>query len=98
MRTEDGTFLLTTNKGFWRIAPDGSRVEQVRDAVAVAKGGTSPVGTFLEIADVGTGDLLGSGHPDDPEALPQYLGIMRSSRRRPGAGTSSRAWAPPTST
>lgn len=78
VRTGDGTFLLTTNKGFWRVAPDGSRVEQVRDAVAVAKGGTSPVGTFLEIADVGTGDLLGSGHPDDPEALPEYLGIMRS--------------------
>lgn len=78
-RTEDGSFLLTTNRGFWRVAKDGSEVTKVTDAVAVAREGSSPVGTFLEIADVGTGDLLGSGHPDDEQALPQYLGIMRSS-------------------
>ena len=78
-RRDDGSFLLTTNKGFWRVAADGSGVSQITDAVAVAREGSSPVGTFLEIADVGTGDLLGSGHPDDERALPQYLGIMRSS-------------------
>lgn len=77
-RRDDGSFLLTTNKGFWRVAADGSDIEKIEDAVAVAQQGSSPVGTFLEIADVGTGDLLGSGHPDDPQALPQYLGIMRS--------------------
>ena len=78
-RTADGTFLLTTNRGFWRVAADGSKVTRVTDAVAVAQEGSSPVGTFLEIADVGVeGELLGSGHPDDKQALPQYLGIMRS--------------------
>jgi len=77
-RRADGSFLLTTNRGFWIVAPDGSSVRQVKDARVIAPQGSSPVGTFLEIADVGTGDLLGSGHPDDPKALPQYLGILRS--------------------
>lgn len=77
-RREDGSFFLTTNRGFWEVAADGSKVEQVRDAKVVAPEGTSPVGTFLELADLGTGELIGSGHPDDASALPQFLGILRS--------------------
>ena len=70
-------FLLTTNRGFWRIAQDGSKVTQVK-GTAIAEGKSSPVGTFLEIRSNGPGKLLGSGHPDVPGALPNYLGLLRS--------------------
>jgi hypothetical protein len=75
----EGDFLMTTNKGFFRIAKDGSKVTPIRDATVTAAEGSSPVGTFLEIATVGDRDeLVGSGHPDDPDALPPFLGFMRS--------------------
>jgi photosystem II stability/assembly factor-like uncharacterized protein len=74
----DGSFLLTTNRGFFRIAPDGSEVDEVRSSVD-AGGTRAAVGTFLFLAAVGPGELLGSGHPDDEtRGLPQYLGLMRS--------------------
>jgi photosystem II stability/assembly factor-like uncharacterized protein len=74
----DGSFLLTTNRGFYRIDPRTKAVTRVRGAVAAARG-RSPVGTFLELDVAGPGRLLGSGHPDDPKAgLPAYLGLMRS--------------------
>jgi hypothetical protein len=74
----DGDFLLTTNRGFYRIDPRSKGVARVRGAVASARG-RSPVGTFLELDVVGPGRLLGSGHPDDAKAgLPAYLGLMRS--------------------
>ena len=60
-----GDFLLTTNRGFWRIAKDGSTVTPVK-GTTTADGKTAPVGTFLEIRSTGPGQLLGSGHPDKP--------------------------------
>ena len=47
-------FLLTTNRGFWRIAQDGGKVTPVK-GTAVAEGKSSPVGTFLEIRANGPG-------------------------------------------
>ncbi len=73
----DNSFLLTTNRGFYRIPEDGSRAERVKSKV-IAKEGTSPVGTFLEVDVLGPNEVVGSGHPDDPDALPPYLGFMRS--------------------
>ena len=72
----DGDFLLTTNRGFYRIDAETERVETVRGTVTAA-GKSSPVGTFLELVSTGPGTLLGSGHPDRP-TLPSYLGFMRS--------------------
>ncbi|MDQ5808418.1 MAG: YCF48-related protein [Actinomycetota bacterium] len=74
---QDNSFLLTTNRGFYRIPEDGGEPERVK-AKVVAKQGTSPVGTFLEVDVLGPGEVVGSGHPDDPEALPPYLGFLRS--------------------
>ena len=74
----DGDFLLTTNRGSYRIDPKTKQVTSVRGEVR-ADGRRSPVGTFLELDAVGPGRLLGSGHPDRADAgLPAYLGLMRS--------------------
>lgn len=75
-RRDDGSYFLTTNKGFWEVA-DG-KAEKVTDSKVVTAEATSPMGTFLELTDLGTGDLIGSGHPDDGTKLPQFLGILRS--------------------
>lgn len=73
----DGSFLLTTNRGFYRIPADGGKAERIR-AQVTAEEGTSPVGTFLELDVLGPDEIVGSGHPDNPQALPEYLGFMRS--------------------
>ena len=72
-----GDFLLTTNKGFWRIAKDGSKVTPIKGTIT-AEGKTDTVGTFLEIRSTGPNELLGSGHPDTLGKLPNFLGLMRS--------------------
>jgi hypothetical protein len=71
-----GTLLITTNRGFFRIAP-GKDPERVR-GTASAGGRSAPVGGFLEILPVGPKTLPGSGHPDLRGALPQCLGVLRS--------------------
>jgi hypothetical protein len=75
----DGSFLMTTNKGFFRIRADGRGYRRLRSSVTDS-GLRASVGTFLEILPLGRGALLGSGHPDDRHSrLPQFLGVMRSS-------------------
>jgi hypothetical protein len=71
-------FLLTTNRGFFRIAPDGGRVRSVTGTIR-AGGKRATVGTFLELTVAGPGRLIGSGHPDKEGALPSFLGVIRSS-------------------
>ena len=70
-------FLLTTNRGFYRIAPDGGKVTRVRGTIG-AQGKRSTIGTFLELLAVGPGRLIGSGHPDQQGALPAFLGFIAS--------------------
>ena len=72
-----GEFMLTTNKGFWRIDPKTDRVQQVKGTIE-AGGKRDTVGTFLEFESVGGGRLLGSGHPDNEGTLPQFLGFIES--------------------
>src|SRR3712207_3557941 len=72
-----GDFLLTTNRGFWRIDPDSDRPTRVTGTVRAGRR-SSPVGTFLELLVTGPRQLLGSGHPDDSRALPPYLGLIAS--------------------
>lgn len=71
-----GEFLLTTNKGFFRIDPEADEVTEVQGTVRSGSR-SSPVGTFLHLYAAEPGRLLGSGHPDDT-ALPQYLGFIES--------------------
>ncbi len=72
-----GDFLLTTNRGFWRIAKNGGKVTQIKGKIS-AEGKSDTVGTFLEIEAVGGERLIGSGHPDTKGALPEYLGFIES--------------------
>ena len=70
-------FLLTTNRGFFRIGRGSGAVRTIRGTIrAGAKRAT--VGTFLEIEVAGPGRLIGSGHPDRAGALPSFLGFIRS--------------------
>jgi hypothetical protein len=73
----DGSYLLTTNRGFWRIDPKTDEVTRVRGTVS-AGGRSSTVGTFLELLVTGPGQLLGSGHPDTKRTMPPYLGMIES--------------------
>jgi photosystem II stability/assembly factor-like uncharacterized protein len=74
---DDESFLLTTNKGFWAISADGKKVDRVR-GTATGEPGSAPVGRFLEIEELEGDALMGSGHPDSAEPLPEFLGFMRS--------------------
>jgi photosystem II stability/assembly factor-like uncharacterized protein len=75
---DTGEFLLTTNRGFFRIARDGGRVTRVRGVASTKGGRSSPVGTFLSFLPLGDGRFLGSGHPDHRRPLPQFLGVLES--------------------
>ncbi len=70
-------FLLTTNRGFYRIGRDSGTVTTMR-ARARAGAKSAPVGRFLEVAVAGPGRLVGSGHPDTDGSLPELLGVMDS--------------------
>ena len=76
-------FLLTTNRGFFRISRSG-KVQTVRATVqAGAKSG--PLGAFLELVATGPGRLVGSGHPATTDTLPEFPGVMES-------GDGGRTW------
>ena len=70
-------FLMTTNRGFWRIEDETKKVTQVTGTVS-AKGKSDTVGTFLLLKSLGGQTLIGSGHPDNQNTLPQFIGVMRS--------------------
>jgi len=74
---ESKDFLLTTNRGFYRIDRDSDRVQPIQGRIS-AGDKRATVGTFLELAVEGPGRLIGSGHPDQEGALPAFLGFIRS--------------------
>lgn len=74
---ETGDYLLTTNRGFWRIDPRQDTVKRIRGTITSGSK-SSTVGTFLELLVTDSGELLGSGHPDTKEQLPPFLGLIAS--------------------
>jgi photosystem II stability/assembly factor-like uncharacterized protein len=82
-QTQD--FLLTTNRGFFRVDADAGTVRRIRGTIS-AQGKRSTVGTFLEIVAAGPRKLIGSGHPDQQGTLPSFLGFIRS-------GDAGRTWS-----
>jgi hypothetical protein len=73
---DSGQFLLTTNRGFYRVNPEDDSIRRVR-ATIEAGGERATLGTFLELNLDPDGELVGSGHPDQ-RTLPQFLGYLRS--------------------
>jgi hypothetical protein len=71
-----GEYLLTTNRGFFRIDSADDTVTRVEGTVT-AGSRSSTIGSFLELDLDEHGELVGSGHPDQ-RTLPQYLGFLRS--------------------
>jgi hypothetical protein len=76
----NGDFLLTTNRGFWRIDRETKAVSRIRGTIT-AKGKTDTLGTFLLVKAAGGERLIGSGHPDHQNTLPQFLGFLESENR-----------------
>ena len=72
-----GDYLLTTNRGFWRIDPQTDAVAPMRGKVT-ANSRTATVGTFLELLSTGPGELVGSGHRDRQGTLLSFLGFIAS--------------------
>ncbi|MEA2493568.1 MAG: hypothetical protein QOJ29_1479, partial [Thermoleophilaceae bacterium] len=72
-----GDFLLTTNRGFWRIKRSGD-ISRVVGSISY-HGKKDTVGTFLLVKPRSDGTLIGSGHPDHKNTLPQFLGYIASS-------------------
>lgn len=72
-----GDFLLTTNKGYWRIGRESREATRV-DAQVKAPSGSAPLGTFLYLKVIEGKTLIGSGHPDTQGSLPEFLGFIRS--------------------
>jgi hypothetical protein len=72
-----GDFLMTTNRGFFRIDARTHAVARVRATVTASRQ-SAGVGTFLDILSTGPRRLLGSGHPDVKGRLPPYLGLIAS--------------------
>jgi photosystem II stability/assembly factor-like uncharacterized protein len=70
-------FLLTTNRGFYRIGRDSGRVRPIQGRISAGEQHAT-VGTFLELAVTGPGRLIGSGHPDQQGTMPAFLGFIRS--------------------
>ena len=72
----DGTMMIGTGLGLYRLAPGGRRAERIEGALETPEG-SGTVSSNLELLHVGPGELLASGHPQDG-ALPEDLGLIRS--------------------
>jgi hypothetical protein len=70
----DGSLLLATNSGLWRVSRDGRRIERQR-----ARLGTNNVSAGLALRFTGPDELVGSGHPGSERSDVPILGLIRSS-------------------
>ena len=78
----DGSLLLATNAGLWRVSRDGGRTEPVR-----ARMGKNDVSAGLALRFTGPDELVGSGHPGRARSDIPILGLIRSS-------DGGRTWTP----
>ena len=73
----DGTLLMTTNTGMFRIEQDGKEPEAFSGTLDTPDG-SGKVSEALVTRFVEPDTLLGSGHPASGESLPAALGLIRS--------------------
>jgi photosystem II stability/assembly factor-like uncharacterized protein len=73
----DGTVMLGTGLGLFRLDKGAKEAERVTGEMQTADG-AGQISSNLVVRYAGPKDLLGSGHPDGG-SLPENLGLMRSS-------------------
>ena len=69
--------MLGTGLGLFRHDPDAKRAKRVVGQLKTADG-SGPVSSNLVVRFAGPGELLASGHPEGGSALPENLGLIRS--------------------
>jgi hypothetical protein len=73
----DGTLLMTTNTGMFRIPSDATKPQAFTGTLETPDG-SGKLSEALVTRFVEPDTLLGSGHPSAGEALPPALGLIRS--------------------
>jgi hypothetical protein len=74
---KDGTVILGTGLGLFRLAKGANNAERVSGQLQ-GPDGSGEVSSNLVVRYAGPGDLLASGHPEGSGGLPENLGIIRS--------------------
>jgi photosystem II stability/assembly factor-like uncharacterized protein len=74
---KDGSLLMGSNTGLWRIAADGGKPVKVTGDLVTAAG-SGKVSEALVAQFVGPDTLIASGHPSGSSTLPTALGLIRS--------------------
>ena len=73
----DGTLLMTTNTGMFRIGADATKPEPFTGTLDTP-GGSGTLSEAIVSTFVEDDTLLGSGHPAAGESLPAALGLIQS--------------------
>jgi sortilin (neurotensin receptor 3)/BNR/Asp-box repeat protein len=73
----DGTLLMTTNTGMFRITPEAKKPAPFSGTLETPDG-TGKLSEALVTRFIEPDTLLGSGHPAAGESLPAALGLIRS--------------------
>jgi hypothetical protein len=74
---KDGTVILGTGLGLFRIQKGASEAERVTGELQ-GPDGSGPVSSNLVVRYAGPGELIASGHPEGSGGLPENLGLIRS--------------------
>jgi BNR/Asp-box repeat len=74
----DKTLFMATNTGLFTIAEGAAEPKRITGTLETPDG-SGKVSESLVVRFTGPDELLGSGHPAAGEALPQALGLIRSS-------------------
>jgi hypothetical protein len=74
---EDGTLMIGTGLGLYRVEPGAKQAERVVGSLQTPDG-EGELSSNLVVRYAGPGDLLGSGHPEGEGTLPENLGLIRS--------------------
>lgn len=73
----DGSLLMGTNTGLWRIAAEGGKPVKVTGDLITAAG-AGKVSEALVARFVGPDKVIASGHPSGSSTLPPALGLIES--------------------
>lgn len=82
----DGTLMIGTGLGLFRLEPGAKQPERVVGELATPDG-AGKVSSNLVVRYAAPGELLASGHPEGGGALPENLGLIRS-------GDAGDSWKP----